>query len=166
VKTGVIDYGAGNLKSVCNTLDAIGADRQLVREPSELDGVDALIRVVRDQIGKGADWIKIYADYRWGPEGESLPTFSQAELELVVETARSSGRPVVAHASTPEGIRRATLAGVETIEHGDGGTPEVFRLMAEKGVALCPTLAATEAVSRYEGWDAEVDEEPERIRAR
>lgn len=129
------------------------------------DGVDALIRVVRDQIGKGADWIKIYADYRWGPEGESLPTFSQAELELVVETARSSGRPVVAHASTPEGMRRATLAGVETIEHGDGGTPEVFRLMVEKGVALCPTLAATEAVSRYEGWDAEVDEEPERIRA-
>jgi len=129
------------------------------------DGVDALIRVVRDQIGKGADWVKIYADYRWGPEGESLPTFSQAELELVVETARSSGTPVVAHASTPEGMRRATLAGVETIEHGDGGTPEVFRLMAEKGVALCPTLAATEAVSRYEGWDAEVDEEPERVRA-
>ena len=131
----------------------------------EADGVDALIRVVRDQIGKGADWVKIYADYRWGPEGEALPTFSQAELELVVETARSSGRPVVAHASTPEGMRRATLAGVETIEHGDGGTPEVFRLMAEKGVALCPTLAATEAVSRYAGWDPEVDEEPERMRA-
>jgi imidazolonepropionase-like amidohydrolase len=129
------------------------------------DGVDTLIRVVRDQIGKGADWIKIYADYRWGPEGEARPTFSQAELELVVETARSSGRAVVAHASTPEGMRRATLAGVETVEHGDGGTPEVFRLMAEQGVALCPTLAATEAVARYEGWDPEVDAEPERVRA-
>jgi len=129
------------------------------------DGVDDLVRVVRDQIGKGADWIKIYADYRWGPDGEARPTFSQAELELVVETARSSGRPVVAHASTPEGMRRATLAGVETIEHGDGGTPEIFRLMAEEGVALCPTLTATEAVSRYSGWNPEVDEEPERMRA-
>ena len=129
------------------------------------DGVDDLVRVVRDQIGKGADWIKIYAEYRWGPDGEARPTFSQAELELVVETARSSGRPVVAHASTPEGMRRATLAGVETIEHGDGGTPEIFRLMAEEGVALCPTLTATEAVSRYSGWNPEVDEEPERMRA-
>lgn len=129
------------------------------------DGVDELIRVVRDQIGKGADWVKIYADYRWGPNGEARPTFSLAELKLVVETAASSGRPVVAHAATPEGMRRAVMAGVETIEHGDGGTVEVFRLMAEHGVALCPTLAASEAVARYAGWDPATDPESERIRA-
>ena len=109
----------------------------------EADGVDNLIRVVRDQIGKGADWIKVYADYGWGPNGEAQPTFSLDELKLIVDTAKSSGRAVAAHASTPEGMRRATLAGVETIEHGDAGTPEVFRLMKEHGVALCPTLAAS-----------------------
>ena len=106
----------------------------------EADGIDSLTRVVRDQIGHGADWIKIYADYRWGKSG-AAPTFTLDELKLVVETAKSANVPVCAHATTPEGMRRAALAGVETIEHGDGGTPEVFRLMKERGVALCPTLA-------------------------
>jgi len=106
----------------------------------EADGIDSLTRVVRDQIGHGADWIKIYADYRWGKSG-AAPTFSLDELKLVVETAKSANIPVAAHSTTAEGMRRATLAGVETIEHGDGGTPEVFRLMKEHGVALCPTLA-------------------------
>ena len=106
----------------------------------EADGVDSLTRVVRDQIGHGADWIKVYADYRWGTQG-AAPTFSLDELKLVVETAKSANVPVAAHATTTEGMRRATLAGVETIEHGDGGTPEIFRLMKEHGVALCPTLA-------------------------
>ena len=106
----------------------------------EADGVDSLTRVVRDQIGHGADWIKIYADYRWGRSG-AAPTFSLEELKLVVETAGSANIPVCAHATTADGMRRATLAGVETIEHGDGGTPEVFRLMKEHGVALCPTLS-------------------------
>lgn len=106
----------------------------------EADGVDSLTRVVRDQIGHGADWIKVYADYRWGTQG-AAPTFSLDELKLIVETARSANVPVAAHATTAEGMRRAVLAGVETIEHGDGGTVEVFRLMKERGVALCPTLA-------------------------
>jgi imidazolonepropionase-like amidohydrolase len=105
----------------------------------EADGVDSLTRVVRDQIGHGADWIKVYADYRWGTQG-AAPTFSLEELKLAVETARSANVPVAAHATTTEGMRRAVLAGVETIEHGDGGTAEVFRLMKERGVALCPTL--------------------------
>ena len=117
----------------------------------EADG-DTLIRVVRDQIGHGADWIKVYADYRWGAHGEASPTFSQQELTTIVETARSSGRPVVAHSATPEGMRRSIMAGVETIEHGDGGTPDVFKLMAEKNVALCATLAAGDATAQYAGW--------------
>jgi len=106
----------------------------------EADGVDSLTRVVRDQIGHGADWIKVYADYRWGTQG-AAPTFSLEELKLAVETARSANVPVAAHATTAEGMRRAILAGVETIEHGDGGTPELFRLMKEHNVALCPTLS-------------------------
>ncbi len=111
-----------------------------------------LVRVVRDQIGHGADWIKVYADYRWGARGDAAPTFSIQELTTIVETARSSGRPVVAHATTPEGMRRAIVAGVETVEHGDNGTPEVFKLMKEKNVALCPTLAAGDATAQYAGW--------------
>jgi imidazolonepropionase-like amidohydrolase len=106
----------------------------------EADGTDSLVRAVRGQIGKGADWVKLYADYRWGRAG-AAPTFSLEELKLAVETARSAGIPVAAHATTTEGMRRAILAGVETIEHGDGGTPEVFRLMKEHGTALCPTLS-------------------------
>ena len=128
----------------------------------EADG-DALIRVVRDQIGHGADWIKIYADYRWGARGEAAPTFSLEEIKTIVETARSSGRPVVAHATTAEGIRRAVLAGVETIDHGDGATPEVLKLMKERNVALCPTLAAGDATSQYAGWKKGEGPEPPNI---
>ena len=112
-----------------------------VPQGAEEADIDNLTRVVRDQIGHGADWIKVYADYRWGAGGTAHPTFSLDELKLAVETAKSAGVPVAAHATTTEGMRRATLAGVETIEHGDGGTPEVFRLMKERGVALCPTIA-------------------------
>ena len=130
------------------------------------DGYDDLSRVVRDQIGRGADQIKVYADYRWGPDGEAWPTFTQAELNLIVEVAASSGREVAAHASSAEAMRRATLAGVITIEHGDGGTPEVFDLMAERGVALCPTLGAAEAVTTYAGWRKGIDPDPERILAK
>jgi imidazolonepropionase-like amidohydrolase len=125
----------------------------------EADG-DSLVRVVRDQIGHGADWIKIYADYRWGGRGEAAPTFSLEEIKTIVETARSSGRPVVAHSSTAEGMRRSIMAGVETIEHGDAGTPEVFKLMKEHNVALCPTLAAGDATSQYAGWKKGEGPEP------
>jgi imidazolonepropionase-like amidohydrolase len=129
----------------------------------ETDGVDSLIRVVRDQIGHGADWIKVYADAAMGGQ-EPNPTFSLAELKLIVETARSAGRPVCAHAMSKEGMRRAALAGVTTIEHGDYGDIEVFRLLVNQKVALCPTLAATEAMSKYRGWRQGTDPEPAMIR--
>jgi imidazolonepropionase-like amidohydrolase len=108
----------------------------------EADGVDSLIRTVRDQISRGADWIKLYGDYRWGPHPGSHPTFSLEEMKLAVETARSAGVPVAVHTVTAEGMRRAILAGAETIEHGNEGTPEIFKLMVEHHVALCPTLTA------------------------
>jgi len=120
----------------------------------EASGTQQIMRVVRDQIGHGADWIKVYADYGWGPDGLAKPTFSQEELTVLVATARGAGASVAAHATTPEGMRRAILAGVETIEHGDAGTPEVFRLMRQRGVGYCPTLAAGEAYATYfEGWE-------------
>jgi imidazolonepropionase-like amidohydrolase len=132
----------------------------------EADGAEGVARVARDQIGHGVDVIKIYADYRWGPNGEARPTFTPDEIARIVEVAKSSGRPVVAHAATAEGMRRAILGGVETIEHGDEGTPEIWRLMVEKGVAYCPTLAAPDATAQYAGWKKGVDPEPARIAAK
>lgn len=130
------------------------------------DGMDGLTREVRKQIGKGADLIKVYADYRWGLQGTAQPTFTVDELKKIVEVASSSGRPVVAHASTVEGMRRATLAGVSTIEHGDEASPEIFRLMKKHNVALCPTLAAGDAISQYRGWQKGIAEEPDRVKAK
>jgi imidazolonepropionase-like amidohydrolase len=126
----------------------------------EADGIDSLTRVVRDQIGHGADWVKLYGDYGWGPHRGSHPTFSLDEMKLAVETAKSARVPVSVHANDPEGMRRATLAGAETIEHGDAGTPEVFKLMAEHHVALCPTLAAGDANAQYAGWKKGQQPEP------
>ncbi len=131
----------------------------------EADGPD-LVRAVRGQIGQGADWVKVYADYRWGARGEARPTFSVAELRTIVETAASSGRPTAAHAVTPEAIRRAVEAGVETIEHADDGDAAAFDAMAKRGVWLCPTLAASEAVARYRGWDGQAPEPPALVRKR
>ena len=115
----------------------------------EASGTAEILRAVREQAGHGADWIKVYADYRRGPGGTAAPTFSLEELKTLVDEAHSSGRPVAAHASTAEGMRRAVLAGVDTIEHGYGGTKEVFELMAGRGVAFYPTLTAQEAYSEY-----------------
>ncbi|WP_430425324.1 amidohydrolase family protein [Maribacter litoralis] len=126
-------------------------------------GVDQCIETVRRQMGNGADLIKIYADYRWTPGAASKPTFLQEEINAMVATATTAGKYVVSHASTPEGMKRAILGGVETIEHGDGGTPEIFKLMKEKGVGLCPTLAAGDAITQYRGWNKGTDPEPERI---
>ena len=130
----------------------------------EVSGHDELIRGVRSQIAHGADWVKVYADYRWGPGEPSRPTFTLEELKTVVEVASTAGRPVVAHASTPEGMRRAILAGVETIEHGNAGTPEIFRLMKEHGTIFCPTIAAVEAIREYQGWRKGVDPEPAQVK--
>jgi imidazolonepropionase-like amidohydrolase len=125
-----------------------------VETPLGAEAVDgpALVTAVRRQIGNGADVVKLYADYRWGPGEPSRPTFTLGEMTAAVEAAHSAGRQVAAHASTPEGIRRAVLAGVDVVEHGSEGTAAEFKLMREKGVALCPTLAAGDALARYRGW--------------
>jgi imidazolonepropionase-like amidohydrolase len=118
----------------------------------EADGAN-LVTAVRHQIGAGADVVKLYADYHWRPGEPSRATFSEAEMRAAVEAAHSAGRTVAAHANTAEGMRRAILAGVDTIEHGGEGTAEVFKLMKEHGVAYCPTLAASDAVAHYKGWN-------------
>jgi imidazolonepropionase-like amidohydrolase len=127
-------------------------DLDLPKGGQEASGQAEIIKAVREQVGHGADWVKVYADYRHGVSG-TVPTFSEEELRTLVAEAHSAGRPVSAHATTAEGMRRSTVAGVETIEHGYGGTEDVFRLMAEHGVAFLPTLTAEEAYAEYfEGY--------------
>jgi imidazolonepropionase-like amidohydrolase len=128
---------------------AYRADIDLPKGAEEASGIDQVVRAVREQGARGADWIKVYADYRTGADGGAHATFTQAELDALVRTAHESGRKVSAHASTDEGMRRATLAGVDTIEHGYGGSEATFRLMAERKVAYFPTLTAPEATSEY-----------------
>ena len=138
-------------------------DNILVKGAAEADGTDALIKETRTQIGNGADLIKVYADYRWGLNKTPEPTFTLEELKAVVAIAASSGRKVVAHAGTEEGMRRAILAGISTIEHGDSGTAEIFDLMIRYHVALCPTISAAEATSEYDGWKKGAMPDPKRI---
>ena len=126
-------------------------EAELPQGAQEASGVPEVIKAVREQAGAGADWIKVYADYRVGPDGSTQPTFSIEELKALVDTAHSSGRPVSAHASSDEGMRRAAVAGVDTIEHGYGGSDATFKLMAEKGVVFFPTLTAVESTSTYFG---------------
>jgi len=130
----------------------------------EADGIDGITHVVRSQIGHGADVVKIYLDYRWGLNNTAEPTFTEAELKTAVEVAKSSGRIVAVHSGTEEGMRRAIAAGVTTVEHGDGGNPGLFKLMKEKGIALCPTIAATEAIASYHGWRKGIDPETASIK--
>jgi imidazolonepropionase-like amidohydrolase len=130
----------------------------------EADG-PGLVAAARRQIGAGADIVKFYADYRWRPGEPSRPTFTMEEMRAATEAAHAAGRIAAAHASTPEGMRRAILAGVDTIEHGNDGTAEIFALMRAHGTALCPTLAATDAIARYRGWTGAAPE-PEAVRAK
>lgn len=119
----------------------------------EASGVDEVVKVVRSQIAAGADVVKLYGDYRWRPGEESRATFSLAELRAAVDASHDAGRKVAVHTSTPEGMRRAIAAGADTIEHGYGGTAKIFAQMRARGVTLCPTLAAADAVARYGGWN-------------
>jgi imidazolonepropionase-like amidohydrolase len=137
-------------------------DVELPQGAEEAGGLDDLTKAIRSQIGHGADFIKVYADYH-SLNNEVRPTFTQSELESAVAITSSSGRKVVAHATSPEGMKRAVNAGISTIEHGDNGTEEVLKLMKEKNVPLCPTIAASEAYEMYAGWRKGTDPDPERI---
>jgi imidazolonepropionase-like amidohydrolase len=138
-------------------------DSNIMLGAEPADGND-LIRVVRDQIGNGADFIKVYADYRWGPKGEDQPSFTLDELKLVNEVSRSSGRYFVCHAKSKEAMKRAILAGAETIEHGDFLDEEIAQLMKANRVTYYPTLGAVDAIQQYRGWKKGIDEDTPAIK--
>ena len=135
-------------------------DIDLPQGAAEVSGMEDMANEVYTQISKGADVVKLYADYGWGDDGQSMPTFSIEQIALATSIARSSGRITAAHATTKEGMRRAIMGGVNTIEHGNYGDDEIFKLMKEKKVALCPTIAAYEAIQQYKGWKKGIDPDP------
>jgi len=137
-------------------------DQHIMLGAEPADG-NELSRVVRDQIGKGADFIKIYADYRWGMHGEDQPSFTLDELKLINEVTRSSGRVMVCHAKSKEAIRRAVLAGAVTIEHGDFIDLETGKLMKQHNVTYFPTISAVDKITQYRGWKKGIDPEPANI---
>ena len=129
------------------------SDMDLPQGGIPVSGREQMLDAVRDQAGHGADWIKIYADYHCGKTKGAVPTFTQEELNAGVEAAHSLGLPVSVHSTTAEGMHRSILAGVDTIEHGFGGTREVFELMKQHNVAYLPTLEAVAAYAEYfGGW--------------
>lgn len=98
-----------------------------------ISGVEDARRAVREQIGHGADLIKVYADWEY-------PTLTIAEMTVIVEEAHKAGRKVAAHATTVEGIRNAITAGVDSIEHGHGADRQDLEMMKAKGVYWVPTM--------------------------
>lgn len=137
-------------------------DQKIMLGAEPADGND-LVRVVRDQIWQGADFIKIYADYRWGLMGEDRPTFTLDELKLINEVTTSSGRVMVCHAKSKEAIRRSVLAGAVTIEHGDFLDEEIGKLLKEHQVIFMPTIAAVDKITQYRGWKKGIDPDPENV---
>lgn len=125
------------------------SDIDLPQGAQEVSGEAEMVKAVREQAALGADWIKLYADYRTGPDGSTRPTLTEKEMEAAVQVAHASGRPVAAHAASDEGVRNAVTAGVDTIEHGYGASEATFRLMKARGIAYVPTLTAPEATSIY-----------------
>jgi imidazolonepropionase-like amidohydrolase len=115
-----------------------------------ISGVEEARRAVREQIGYGADLIKIYADLRY-------PTLTVEEISVIVEEAHKAGRTVAAHATTLEGIRNAVTAGVDSIEHGYRVDRATLELVKQKGVSWVPTFAR-----RVEAFAAITDEETRR----
>jgi imidazolonepropionase-like amidohydrolase len=125
------------------------ADLDLPQGAQEVTGEVEGVKAVREQAAMGADWIKLYGDYRVGPDGGTRPTFSQKEMDAMVAAAHDSGRPVAVHVASDEGVHRAILAGADTVEHAYGTSEATFKLLKAHGAAYVPTLTAVEATSEY-----------------
>ncbi len=134
-----------------------GVRRELMGDPGPADGVingiEDARKAVRQRYKNGADCIKITATggVTSVSKNASGPHFTIEEITAIVETARDYNFHVAAHAHGPEGMKRAVLAGVTTIEHGTMMTPEIMDLMIEKGTYLVPTISAGKyAISKVE----------------
>src|SRR5947207_6294082 len=113
-----------------------------------VDGVEAARKAVREQIGHGADWIKVYADrsYFIAKDGtlSSIPTFNAEEMKAIVDEAHRLRHKVASHAMARPGIENSLNAGVDSIEHGIAIPDDLLDVMLAKATYLCPTLSVTD----------------------
>ena len=131
-----------------------GTKGQFKRDAGPVDGVvngvEDARKAVRQRYKDGADLIKLTATggvLSLATNGQN-PQFTEEELDTIVEIARDYGMTVAVHAHGSEGMKRAVLAGVDSIEHGTFMTQEIMDLMKERGTYLVPTLTAGDWVAR------------------
>jgi imidazolonepropionase-like amidohydrolase len=109
-----------------------------------VDGPEEIRKGVREQVKYGADWIKVYVDRRYylAEDGRlrSWVNFTDEELKMFVDEAHRLGKRAAAHAIGWDGIDAALRAGFNTIEHGDGLTPDLMDRMIKQGTYWCPTI--------------------------
>ena len=115
------------------------------------DGVDEVVRAVRAEARMGADWIKFAGTGGFGSDHDDPErvTYSPAEVDALVATARDLGKPVAVHAFNDEGILRAAHAGVRSVEHAALATPSALTVLADKGVWLVPTMVVAVECLRH-----------------
>lgn len=120
-----------------------------------ISGVEEARRAAREQIGNGADLIKVYADWLH-------PTLTVEEMAVIVEEAHKQGKKVAAHATTAEGIKNAATAGVDSIEHGYRADREDQEMMKAKGIFLVPTVGAVNTILERRKTESETPEQKQR----
>ena len=154
-------YAAGNVTTTGGHGDGTNGYNDLLQEvlaPKAIgtaNGPDEIRRVVRQRYKDGADFIKIAATggvLSLAKSGQA-PLFADDELRAVVETAHDYGMKVAAHAHGTEGMKRAILAGVDSIEHGTYMTDEVIALMKQRGTYYVPTIYAGRFVAEKSNID-------------
>ncbi len=128
-----------------------------------VDGPEEIRKGVREQVKYGADWIKVYVDRRYylGDDGRlhSWVNFTDEELKMFVDEAHRLGKRAAAHAIGYDGIDAALRAGFNSIEHGDGLTPDLMDRMIKQGAYWCPTIFVGAYVAEGRGgiWPKMVD---------
>jgi imidazolonepropionase-like amidohydrolase len=138
--------------------EPFGVSPDLVNFPTGaqmISGIEDARRAVREQIGHGADLIKVYADWR-------NPTLTVEEMRVIVEEAHKQKLKVAAHATTPEGIKNAITAGVDSIEHGNHANREDLEMMKANGTFLVPTLDVVYELSEPQKYDKMTPEQRRR----
>jgi imidazolonepropionase-like amidohydrolase len=109
-------------------------------DPGRADGVDEVIKVVRQELGAGVDWIKIYGSTGSAQNVTGFQTFTQEEMKAAVDVARQAGKRVAIHSYGPEGCKAAVLAGAASVEHATDVDKETFAEMVKRGTFYVPTV--------------------------
>lgn len=139
-------FGAGHYLSVTGgggDINFLSPEQQVTPDGLIVNGPDEVRKAVREEIKYGSDWIKLLVTGAFMSAGDNPQSvhFSDAELEAALDEARLRGVPVMAHAHSTEGIKKAIRAGVRSVEHGTFLDDECIGLFLEHGTYLVPTLS-------------------------